>query len=126
MQRMSQPPELPAKEVVLSKALISVAKNLDLSQKELSEIIGSSKSEVSRLFNGKIYLSPYTKEGECALLLIRLYRSLDALLGEDEKQCQEWFKNDNEHLGEKPLVLSKKIEGLVEIVAYLDAMRGSA
>ena len=120
------PPEVPSAAAVLSKAIIAVAKNLGLSQKELSEIIGSSQSEVSRLFGRKIFLSPNTKEGECALLLIRIYRSLDALLGEDERQCQEWFNNDNAHLGEKPIKMSKKIAGLVELITYLDAMRGLA
>lgn len=120
------PPELPSAAAVLSKAITTVATNLGLSQKELSEIIGSSKSEVSRLFAKKIFLSPNSKEGECALLLIRIYRSLDALLGEDQRQCQEWFSNDNAHLGAKPIQLSKHIEGLVEIVTYLDAMRGLA
>lgn len=116
----------PTKEEVLRKAIVNVAINLDLSQKELSEIIGSSKAETSRLFHKTTFISPTSKEGECALLLIRLYRSLDALLGEDEKQSQEWFKSNNHHLGGKPLEMSKKIEGLAKIVTYLDAMRGLA
>lgn len=109
---------------VLSKALIKVGLNLGVKQKELSEMIGISKAEMSRLYNGKIYLTPNTKEGECALMLIRAYRSLNALLGEDERQCQEWFQNYNAHLQEKPKDLSKKVMGLAEIVVYLDAMRG--
>lgn len=117
---------IPTQAEVLSKALVNVAINLDLSQKELSEIIGASKSEISRLFNKKSYIYPSTKEGECALILIRIYRSLDALLGEDERQSQEWFKNYNNHLSAKPIELSKKISGLVEVVTYLDAMRGLA
>lgn len=117
---------IPSKEQVLSKALINVANNLALKQKELSEIVGSSKSEISRLYNGSSYIYPNTKEGECALLLIRIYRSLNALLGEDERQCQEWFHSNNAHLGRMPREMSKKIEGLVEIVSYLDAMRGLA
>ncbi len=125
-RKVVTPPEAPSAAAILSKAIVAVATNLGLSQKELSEIIGSSTSEVSRLFGKKTFLSPNTKEGECALLLIRIYRSLDALLGEDERQCQEWFNNDNAHLGKKPIEMSKKIEGLVELVTYLDAMRGLA
>lgn len=116
----------PTKEGVLSKAVVRVAMNLGLSQKELSGILGPSTSEISRLFNGTSTISPDTKPGQCALLLIRLYRNLDAILGEDERQCQEWFKNYNTHLGEKPVILSEKIEGLVEVVTYLDAVRGMA
>ena len=119
-------PNSPSAEEVLSKAIVRVAQNLGLSQKELSEIVGSSKSEVSRLFNSKTYILPNTKEGECALMLIRVYRSLNALLGEDERQCQEWFKNYNSHFEDAPKSLAKKAIGLVEIVTYLDAMRGIA
>lgn len=118
--------DIPPTTDVLSKAITRTAYHLGLSQKELSEIIGSSKSEISRLFSNKSQLSPNTKEGECALLLIRIYRSLDALLGEDDIQCQEWFRKNNLHLGQKPILLAKKIEGLVAIISYLDAMRGMA
>lgn len=120
------PNRIPTKEQVLSKALIKVATNLDLTQSTLSEIIGISKAEMSRLFNAKVFLFPHTKEGECALLLIRAYRSLNALLGEDERQCKEWFQSYNIHLQDKPKELCKTIMGLAEIVVYLDAMRGIA
>lgn len=113
-------------EKVLSKALIKVAMQLGLKQKELSEIVGASKSEISRLFHGSSYLSPSSKEGECALILIRIYRNLDALLGEDERQSQEWFMHYNQHLKAKPIEIAKTISGLVEIVSYLDAVRGMA
>ncbi len=116
----------PSESEVLSKAIIKVKENLGLKQIELSGIVGSSTSEVSRLCSGDAFLSPDTKEGECALLLIRVYRSLGALLGEDPEQCQEWFKNYNAHLDAKPVELAKKVEGLAEIVSYLDTMRGLA
>lgn len=111
---------------VLSKATIRVAHKLDLTQKELSEILGASKSEISRLFNKQSYLSVNSNEGQRAVLLIRIYRDLDSLFGEDERQSQEWFKNINHHLDGIPLELSKSITGLVDVLKYLDAMRGMA
>lgn len=116
----------PTEREVLSKAVIKVAGKLALSQKELSEILGKSKSEISRLFNQQAFLSPVSKEWQCALLLVRIYRDLDSLLGEDERQSQEWFKNYNHHLHGIPIELSKDITGLVSVVTYLDAMRGLA
>ena len=116
----------PLEEQVLSKAILRVKEGLGLKQNELSDIIGHSTSEISRLCNGTTFLSPNTKEGECALLLIKIYRNLGALLGEDPKQYQEWFKSYNHHLGDKPINLAKKITGLAEIDAYLAAMRGLA
>jgi len=45
----------------------------------------ASEASVSRLQTGR-GLDPETKEGELALLFLRLYRSLDALVGGDERQ----------------------------------------
>lgn len=116
----------PTEAEVLSKAVINVAIKLNLSQKELSEMLGASKSEISRLMNKQTLLSVNSNEGQRAILLIRIYRDIDSLLGDDERQAQEWFKNYNHHLNEIPLELSKTITGLVEVVKYLDAMRGLA
>lgn len=113
-------------EEVLSTAIIKVTSKLGLTQKELSEIIGASKSEISRLFHGKSFISPNTKEGECALMLIRLYESLYRLFGKNEKQYQEWFKSYHYDFSAKPIEKVKNIEGLVQIVYYLEAVRGLA
>lgn len=116
----------PTEAEVLSKAVMNVATKLNLTQKELSEILGASKSEISRLMNKQTLLSLNSNEGQRAILLIRIYRDIDSLLGDDERQAQEWFKNRNHHLNGIPLELSKTITGLVEVVKYLDAMRGLA
>ncbi len=112
---------------VLNEAVVNAAHLLNLKQIEVSEIIGPSTTEISRLFKlGKASIAPNTKNGQCAILFLRAFRSLYTILGEDQEQCQEWFKNYNYHLQGIPLDLAKRPEGLAEIVAYLDAMRGLA
>lgn len=110
---------------VLTKALISMADILQLSQKDLSEIVGLSESTFSRLFkNEGTLINPETKEGQLALLLLRFYRSLDALFGGNSNQCRLWLRSNNQHLNDIPINLIKTIEGLVFVIQYLDAMRG--
>ena len=110
---------------VLNKAILNAALHLDLTQKELSQIVGPSTPQISRLFrSGSPCLNQNTKEWECALLFLRLVRSLEAIVGEDSEQSREWLYNHNHHLAAKPIEIIKNITGLNEVVASLDAMRG--
>lgn len=115
---------LPEQARVLTKAILNVARFYDLSGKELSDIIGISEASITRLSQGKKWLSPDTKEGEMAVLLIRVYRSLNALLGNDHPKAKLWLQSHNHYFSEKPIELLKTIPGLVGVLNYLDAMRG--
>ena len=55
-------------------------------------------------------IDPSAKEGELALLFVRMYRSLDALLG-DSDTASRWFRAENLHLGGVPAELVRKPEG---------------
>lgn len=110
--------------LVLAKALLNVADRLALNQRELGCIIGLSEASASRLYRKEKYIDPHTKEGELALLLIRLFRSLSAILGGDIKRCQKWFHAYNKHLNGVPSHLVTRLEGLVAVTSYLDVMRG--
>jgi len=69
-------------------------------------------------------LDPESKEGELALLFLRVYRSLDALVGGDDAKAREWIATPNTHVGGVPMDRMTTVEGLVDVVQYLDAMRG--
>jgi len=99
-----------------------VAKALDLSQRSLARILGVSEATVSR-FLTTAHLSPSRKEGELALLLVRIFRGLDALVGGDERKIRSWFHSANTHLGGIPAERVQSVEGLVDVASYLDAMR---
>src|SRR5438876_19270 len=86
--------------IVLTRATTRAAELLGLSQKELAGVIGVSPATVSRLPRRPI--NPRSKEGELALLFVRLYRSLDALLGGSADACRRWLHADNAHLGGVP------------------------
>lgn len=112
---------------VVNKAIKNAALHLNLKQKELSLIIGTSAPQLSRLFkNGTPCINQQTKEWECALLFLRMVRSLQALLGEDPSQSYEWLHHYNHHLADIPIEKMKSIQGLNEVVNYLDAIRGQS
>jgi hypothetical protein len=113
-------------DAVLNKALLRAAEALGLSSADLAAIIGTSESTLSRIRNRKRGPIPVgSKEGELALLFLRAFRSLDALVGGNELHAKAWLHAENHHVGGVPLDRMKKIEGLVDVAEYLDAMRGT-
>lgn len=112
------------KEVVLTKAILNLADYYDLKGKDLCHILGVSESTVTRLSQGKAFLSPFTKEGELALLLLRIYRGLNSLIGNNHDKAKLWLNSDNKYFNKKPIDHLKSVTGLVDVVNYIDAMRG--
>ena len=109
---------------VLSKAAVRAAKLLELTQREVAAALGISEATTSRLFAGKYLLSPErAKEWELARLLVRMFRSLDALWGHEET-ARLWLASPNTALAARPQDLLRSVEGMVRVVAYLDAARG--
>ena len=116
------PSAAPRADVVLTRALLRAAERLGLSQRDLAAVLGVSPSTLSRL--PRRPLDPRRKEGELAILFVRLYRSLDALLGGDTGKARRWLHAPNHHLGGAPAELVRTVTGLVHVIEYLDAMRG--
>ena len=114
----------PERATVLTKAVRRAAEILDFSQKELARVLGVSAATVSRVGAGSRMLDPTTKEGELALLFLRVFRSLDALVGGNEEKARRWFHAHNVHLEGKPAAKVTSVAGLVHVAEYLDGMRG--
>lgn len=110
---------------MLSKAAVRAADQLDLSQAELAKILGVSPAAVSRAVNGG-RLPDNPKTLELATLFIRLYRSLDAIIGGEAPVASAWLRNPNAALGMRPIEAIVTIPGLVATLAYLDSRRAVA
>ena len=108
---------------VLTKAALRAAERLEIPQKALSRILGLSEASVSRMRAGTFLLSPGDKSFELAVLFVRLFRALDAMVGGDEVVARAWLRNPSTTLADVPLVLMHSVAGLVHVVAYLDAER---
>jgi len=104
---------------VLATALARAGKELGLTQQELGLVIGRDRTALTR--GG---LDPQSKSGELALLLIRAYRALFALTGGDRDAMRHWFQTENLHTGGVPAQQVQGVQGLVQVVEYLDAIRG--
>ena len=114
----------PDPAAVVTKAVLSAADRLDLRQRDVAAILGASEASVSRLHQDR-RVQPDSKEGELALLFLRAYRSLDTLVGGDDVAARTWLHAENAHLGGVPAERIRSVEGLVDVVRYLDAVRGT-
>lgn len=121
--RKPQPIHVAKKGPTVTKATLRAAENLGLSNKAVGSIIGLSEATISRMGSGRYVLAPDDKPFELSVLFVRLYRSLDAISDGDDAVARAWLRNDNTALGGTPLSLVQTVQGLVNVIAYLDARR---
>ena len=108
---------------VLSRAAVRAARFLALAQTDLAQVIGVSAATLSRLAHGHKQLEAGSKPWQLAALFVRLFRSLDAIVGSDDAAASAWLRSPNAALGGVPLELIRDPAGLVRCVDYLDAAR---
>ena len=108
---------------ILSKAVTRAAERLGVSRALLAIVLGVSPATVTRLYSGQYKLDERRKEWEFALLFVRVFRSLDSIVG-DEITARMWMNSENRGLNGKPIELIRETEGLVRVIHYLDASRG--
>lgn len=108
---------------VLTGAVLRAAVLLELTQVRVAEILGLSPATVSRMANGTYILDAARKEWEMAALFVRLFRSLDSVVGSNDEAARAWLNGENRALGDRPVNLIRSAEGLVRAVHYLDAAR---
>jgi hypothetical protein len=113
----------PQKETAVSKAVLRSAERLGVSNRLLGRVIGLSEASLSRMAHGQFTLDLGDKPYELSLLFIRLFRSLDAIVGGDEATARAWLRNENLALGGAPIAMIETVPGLVSVLAYLDARR---
>ena len=108
---------------VLSKATARAAELLQLNNASLARVLGLSEPTIASVRAGR-GIDPATQEGQLALLLVRVFRSLDPLVGGDEAKRIAWMHSHNKALQGVPAKLVENPEGLEATLAYLDGMRG--
>ena len=113
----------PQKEAVVSKAVLRSAERLGVSNRTLAKVVGLSEASVSRMGKGTYALSQDEKAYELSLLFIRLFRSLDSIVGGDEAVARAWLRNENLALGGTPIALIETVPGLIDVLGYLDSRR---
>lgn len=109
---------------VLTKAALRAADILEIPQRTLAEIIGVSASTISRAAHGGTPVDPDSKAGELTKLWVRVFRSLDAIVGSNDVAARAWLNSANAAFGgKKPVERLRSAEGLIHVLHYLDSAR---
>ncbi|MCB1759418.1 MAG: DUF2384 domain-containing protein [Gammaproteobacteria bacterium] len=108
-----------SKAVVLGEAVLNAGARLGLSPHEVGRIIGRNRTTIVR--NG---IDPATPNGQLAMLLVRIYRSLFVLVGGQDEEMRHWMHTRISTLQGIPAEMIRDVAGLVRVTEYLDAMRG--
>ena len=108
---------------VLSDAVGRIAEFWQLSNAKVGMIRGLSGPTVSRLRAGHYRLEPGSKPFELAQHLLRLFRSLDSWLGQDDASARSWLMTPNLDLEARPIDLLPTVRGLLRTSDYVDALR---
>lgn len=107
----------------LSAALVRIADYWGLSNAKLGVVLGLSPATASRLKAGKSLLDPASKSFEAGQFMLRLFRSLDAVMGSDDDASRRWLATPNLDLADRPLDLIDSFRGLITVCDYVDAYR---
>lgn len=111
---------------VLTKATLRSAGLLGLSNSVLARAVGLSEASISRMSSGAKAFEIGSKPAELAALVIRVYRSLDALVGNSDEHRRLWMTSYNRAINAIPKEAIQSAEGLVRVVTYLDGARALA
>jgi hypothetical protein len=113
----------PTEEAVLSAAIGRAAALWGMTNDTLGEILGVSAATASRLRSGAYLLPRGSKPFELGQYLVRLFRSLDAIMASDDAASISWLQTENIDLAGRPLDLIRSVRGLTEVAHYLDDFR---
>ncbi|HYG43131.1 MAG TPA: MbcA/ParS/Xre antitoxin family protein [Bordetella sp.] len=113
----------PSPDAVLAKAVLRAADQLELRQADLAAVLGIHRTAVTRL-KQNLSLDPASKQGELALLLVRVARALFALTGGDQDWIRHFMHTPNKVTGGVPARQLESIQGLMTVLRFVDAIRG--
>ena len=103
---------------VLAEAALNAASAIGLSQAQLGQLIGRNRTRLRESIRVD------NKAGEYAVLVVRIYRSLYALMDGNPAHMKHWMVTHNHGTRGIPRDQMQTLIGLVEVVNYLDAIRG--
>ncbi len=107
---------------LVADSLSKAAKFMEITHVELANMMGISASAFSRAIQKGF--APQSLKGQVALMIIRIYRSLSALSGQNHGFMTHFLRTNNKYFNQPPIETMDTLEGLVMVNQYLDAMRG--
>jgi hypothetical protein len=106
---------------VITKATLEAAERLGLSTGDLATVLDVPEDTVSRMERLEHLVRKGTPSFQRALLLIRLFRSVNAVANGDEIMVRAWLHNANAALGGIPAEKIVTPDGMTDVLAALES-----
>lgn len=116
-------PSLKYRSEVLGKAVLHAAAVLGIEPPHLAKVLSISTSSIARLSRGAYSLKETQKSWELAVLMVRLYQALDTIMAGDKIAMRSWMWNHNTALDGIPAEHIATVQGLVDVVGYVESFR---
>lgn len=110
------------KAQLVGKAAVRAATHLGLPLSTLAAILDYPVSRIEAAGEG-LRLLPNSVAFAKAVTFIRMYRSLDSLMGGDEYSARTWLTSRNTSLQARPVDLLATQDGFQNVINYLDSRR---
>ena len=107
---------------LVTRAVLRVASTLRLTDEMVGHVIGVSHTTLSRMRRGRYVLTK--KPFELAVLLVRLFQTLDRIVGGDEQSARCWLRSHNTMLNGAPIDKIRTMSGLTETISYFETRTG--
>lgn len=104
------------RNVLLAKAVLNTAEKFGLNSNQLARVLGVDYTTILQLKS----LDPDSKQGERALILIRIFRSLYELNGGDMSWMGRYMNSPNRLTGGIPFNQIQQEEGLIKVLESLE------
>lgn len=111
----------PAPEMVLAKAVLKASEYLGLKQAELAKVLGVHRTTITRL-KRNLSLDPQSKQGELALILVRISTALFTLTGGDLDWIRHFMHTQNKITGGIPAKQIESIQGLITVSQFVGSL----
>ena len=105
-------------DVILATALKRASSLMGISNSLLAKILKIDINTLSTIFKNGI--NPDSQKGQVSALIVRIYKSLSQLSGNDKNYIQHFLYNENKYFRNKPINVMETIDGLILINKYLD------
>ena len=106
---------------VIADAVLRIADQWALTDRELGEVLGLKRSTMSRVRKGQSGIKPQSAAAKLARQLVKIFGSLQAMVGTPDNG-RLWVRAINHHLHAVPLEMMKSVDGLVHVSDYLEYM----
>ena len=111
------------RERVLTHAVLKTAEHLAMRDRDLAEVLGLSPGMISKMRNHGATLEDNRHPFQLAAALVRVYRSLAGIVGQEPAHIRAWFHAPNRDLDAAPADLVRHPQGLFTTLQYLDSHR---